>query len=330
MTDDPFTSNTLTLSTEPESPTVEGGPAAQEALKFGLTKLVLNQDRFVPISKDLFEKITTARDCLLQLVVIEEKFDFVVENLAALERAVLEAADLCKTSPIATVEFQITKSGINRHVANLVALGRMFIEQSLVHVEKLDALAGGVLFDLAGARTKQYDARLGYQLFEELRNYMLHRGSAVHSVEYHTAKEYDTEGTMTLRHKVSVYTSAAKLAEDRKFKKRVSAQLEASGDRHDLIVMARDYVAGLWDAQLEYRSALANFVSGTKAAYIEGAYLYAELSVEDELPKVVALAAVAIAADRTIRAKTPIAFDLIAQREYYEEKNSKVARSKLG
>lgn len=266
----------------------------------------------------------------MQLVVIEEKFDFVVENLAALERAVLEAADLCKIAPIATVEFQINKSDINRHVANLVALGRMFIEQSLVHVDKLNGLAGCTLFDLAEARTRQYDARLGYQLFEELRNYMLHRGSAVHYVEYETGKEYDAEGAMTLRHEVSVYTSAAQLAEDRKFKKRVSAQLEAIGDRHDLIAMARDYVAGLWDAQLEYRRALANFISDTDAAYIEGAYLYAAANVEDELPKVVALAAVALAADGSIRQKTPIVFDLIAQREYYEQKNSEVARGQLG
>ncbi|MYM85456.1 hypothetical protein GTP44_26440 [Duganella sp. FT50W] len=115
-------------------------------------KLVLSQDRFVPISKDAFDKITKARDCLIQLVVIEEKFDFVIENLAALEMAVLESAKLCKTTSIGTVEFQVNKSDINRHVANLVALGRVFIEQSLVHLNKLNVLAGRALFDLAGAR----------------------------------------------------------------------------------------------------------------------------------------------------------------------------------
>lgn len=329
MTNEPISSSALTSSDQTDKPSVQVVPGALDSLNYGLMKLGLNQDRFVPISKDAFDKITTARDCLMQLVVIEEKFDFVVENLAALERAVLEAADLCKTAPIATVEFQVNKSDINRHVANLVALGRVFIEQSLVHVDKLSALAGGVLFDLAGARTRQYDARLGYRLFEELRNYMLHRGSAVHYAEYHTRKEYDAEGAMTLRHKVNVYTSAAQLAEDRKFKKRVSAQLAAIGDRHDLIVMARDYVAGLWDAQLEYRRALSNFISDTEAAYTEGAYLYAEADVEDGLPKVIALAAVGCTAEGSIREKTPIVFDLIVQREHYEQKNGEVTRRQL-
>lgn len=305
-------------------------PAVSESLIYGLTKLVLDPERFVPISKEAFDKINVARDCLMQLVVIEEKFDFVVENLAALERAVDEAANLCKTFQIATVEFQISKSEINRHVANLVALGRMFIEQSLVHVDKLNTLAGKDLFDLAASRRRQYDARLGYRLFEELRNYMLHRGSAVHFVDFHSRKEYDAAGAMSLRHEVLVYASAAQLAEDKKFKRRVSAELEAVSDRHDLVEMARDYVAGVWDVQLEFRRALEDFISDSEATYTEGVYLYAEMDGEAELPAVVALAAVARGADGFIKEKTPIVLDLIVQREHYEQKNDKTARLRLG
>lgn len=50
------------------------------------------------------ELLAVKRDGLLQLVIIEEKLDFVIKNLAALERAAHHAADLCKTVPIATVE----------------------------------------------------------------------------------------------------------------------------------------------------------------------------------------------------------------------------------
>lgn len=304
-------------------------PAVSESLNYSLTKMALNQERFVCISKETYDKIIVARDCLMQLVVIEEKFDFVVENLAALERAVHEAADLCKTFQTATVEFQISKSDINRHVANLVALGRMFIEQSLVHVDKLNTLAGKQLFDLAASRTRQYDVRLGYRLFEELRNYMLHRGSAVHFVDFYSQKEYDAAGAMSLRHEVLVYASAAQLAEDKKFKRRVSEELEAISDRHDLVVMGRDYVAGLWDTQLEFRRALEDFISDTEAAYTEGVYRYTETDGDQELPAVVGLAAVVRTADGFIKEKTPIVLDLIAQREHYEKKNDGTARLRL-
>lgn len=302
---------------------------ASEVLEYGLMKLVLAQDRFVPISKESFDRITFARDCLMQLVVIEEKFDFVVENLATLEKAVHDAGRLMETRPIATVEFQLAKSDINRHVANLVALGRMFIDQSLVHVDKLNTLVGETLFDLAAARSRQYDARLGYRVIYELRNYMLHKASAVHLVEFHPRKTRDAKGAMPIEHKVFVYASAAELVEDKKFKPWVAAQLEAIGDRHDLVVMARDYVAGLWDAQLEFRIALADFVSDTEAAYTEGAYLYADAAPEDELPPVVALAAVGRAPDGTVKQKTPIVLDLMAQREHYEQKNGEAARRRL-
>lgn len=330
MTNDPIISTAQTLTSPLDESSAGIVTSQPEPLNYGLVKLVLNRDRFVPISRDVFDKVTVARDCLMQLVFIEEKFDFVVENLAALERAVLESADLCKTASITNVEVQVNKSDINRHVANLVALGRMFIEQSLIHVKKLKELTGGELFDLASARALQYDARLGYQLFEELRNYMLHRSSAVHYAEYRTNKEYDAEGTMTLQHKVMVYTSVVQLGKDHKFKKRVLKQLEAIGDNHDLIAMARDYVAGLWDAQLEYRSAMADFVFDTEWAYTQVAYLYAEVDVKDEVPNVTALAAVACTADGSIREKTSIVYDLIAQRKHYELKNDEIARKRLG
>lgn len=329
MTNDLNNSALSALLAPPDQNAVDENAIVSEPLSYGLMKLVLNQDRFVPISKEAFETITVARDCLMQLVVIEEKFNFVVENLNVLEKAVHEAADLNKTFPIATVEFQIAKSDINRHVANLVALGRMFIEQSLVHVDKLNKLADKVLFDLAASRARQYDARLGYRLFEELRNYMLHRGSAVHFVDFHSRKEYDANGAMSLRRDVFAYASAAQLAEDKKFKRRVSAELEAIGDRHDLVAMGRDYVAGLWDTQLEFRRALEDFVSDTEAAYVEGAYLYAEVDREDELPAVVALAGVARSEDGSIKEKTPIVLDLMAQREHYEQKNGEAARLRL-
>lgn len=88
-----------------------------------------------------------------------------MENLAALGKAVHDAGDLCKIAPITTIQFQIAKSDINRNVANLVALGPVFIEQSLVHAAKPQTLAGAELFDVAAARTRQYDARIGYRLF---------------------------------------------------------------------------------------------------------------------------------------------------------------------
>lgn len=188
MTNEPMDFPYPTPSASSKYATDREAPEVPEPLTYGLMKLALSQGRFVPIQKEAFDKITAARDCLMQLLVIEEKFDFVVENLAALERAVHDAAELCKLAPITTVEFQINKSDINRHVANLVALGRMFTEQSLVHVDKLNALAGVALFDLAAARTRQYDARLGYRLFEELRNFNLHRGAAVHYADYHSFK----------------------------------------------------------------------------------------------------------------------------------------------
>jgi hypothetical protein len=300
-----------------------------ESLSYGLTKLVLNPEKFVPISKEAFDKITLARDCLMQRLFIEEKFDFVVENLAAFEAAVLQATKLCAAWSRASVDFQVNKSDLNRHVANLVALGRMFIDQSLVHLAKLNKLAGRQIFDLEAARRRQYDERLGYQLFEELRNYMLHRSSAVHFVEYCSRKEYDDQDVMSLHHEVVVYTSAAQLREDKKFKSRVSAKLEAIGDKHDLIAMARDYVAGLWDAQLELRRALNEVNLEIEAPFTEAIFSYAGIESTDEPPTLVAVAAVARSDDGVIREQTPIVLDLIAQRKYYEQKNGSASRLML-
>lgn len=297
-----------------------------ESLNYGLTKLVLSQGRFVPISKESFDKITMARDYLMQRVFIEEKFDFVVENLAAFEAAVRQAAELCAAGRRASVDFQVNKSDLNRHVANLVALGRMFIDQSMVHVRKLNKLVGRDIFDLAASRSRQYDARLGYRLFEQLRNYMLHHSSAVHFVDYHTRKEYDDQGVMSLQHEVLLYTSASQLRKDKKFKREVSAQMAVIGDRHDLVAMARDYVAGLWDAQVELRLALEEFKLDIEAPFTEAIFLYAGIESTEELPALVAVAAVARSKDGVIKEQTPIVLDLIAQRKHYEQKNGLASR----
>jgi hypothetical protein len=300
-----------------------------ESLEYGLTELVLGPKRFVPISKATFDKITLARDCLMQRLFIEEKFDFVIENLGALEAAVHQATKLCGSWQRASVDFQLNKSDLNRHVANLVALGRMFIEQSLVHVNKLNALTGRQILDLAAVRSRQYDARLGYQLFEELRNYLLHRSSAVHFVEYGTRKKYDERDVMTLHHEVVIYASAAQLREDKKFKPRVSALLEAIADKHDLVVMARDYVAGLWDSQVELRHAFDEVALEIETPYTEAIYSYAGIASTENLPRLVAVAAVARSKDEVIQVQTPIVLDLIAQRKHYEQKNGAASRLML-
>ncbi|MDP3668487.1 MAG: hypothetical protein Q8R69_02210 [Telluria sp.] len=205
----------------------------------------------------------------------------------------------------------------------------MFIDRSLVLVDKLNTLAGRQIFDLAAVRRRQYDARLGYQLFEELRNYILHHRSAVHFVEYRTRKEYDVQDVMMLHHEVVAYASVAELRKDEKFKPRVSALLEAIGDRHDLVAMARDYVAGLWDAQLELRRGLDEALLQIEAPFTEAIFSYAGIESTDELPALVAVAAVARSEDGVIKMQTPIVLDLIAQRKYYEQKNGSTSRLML-
>ncbi|MBY0573641.1 MAG: hypothetical protein K2P84_08165 [Undibacterium sp.] len=290
---------------------------------------MLDERRFVPVSKETFDKITVSRDCLMQLVFIEEKFDFVIENLAAIEVAVSQAAKFCEQRSCASVDFQVNKSDLNRHLANLVALGRMFIDQSQVHVNKLNRLAGRPIFDLKASRNQQYDTRLGYRLFEQLRNYMLHRCSAVHFVEYKPRKEFDDHNVMSLRHEVFLYTSVTQLREDKNFKARVLDELGAIGDKHDLIAMARDYVAGLWDAQLELRRVFEKVKSDIETPFTDAVRLYAGSKSTDALPALVAVAAVARSKDDVIMDQTPIVLDLIAQRKFYELKNGLASRQRL-
>lgn len=56
------------------------------------------------------------------------------------------------------------------------------------------------------------------------------------------------------------------------------------GDKHDVVVMAGDYVAALWDAQLELRRAFDEVNLEIEAPFTEAIFSYAGIESNDELP----------------------------------------------
>ena len=155
-------------------------------MKFGIRPFGAGPDDIIELTADQHSQAATARDALVAMIGVEQKFDLLLENHAEYERELLGLA-LDRSLHLAALQWQGSQGDIAvvaRRLANLLSAGRLYIDQVKHDLRSTFGPAHDVTEATKRQFSQEYDARLGYRVMEALRNVMQHRILPVHQLGY--------------------------------------------------------------------------------------------------------------------------------------------------
>ena len=223
-------------------------------MEYGLTQNVRSSSLFIKISEEEYKSIKYAENNLLELALIEEKFDLASENYIEFEMCLLE----CTVHNMLQGGhdhkwFNGQRRLFNRRLLNFLSTARAYIDHVPQHFHHIVPPIKDKPCPVQALFREQYDAHLGYRAMEALRNYAQHAGDPVHAGSYgaHWVNERSHN-----RYTVNLYLEPATLRAQGSFKAEILTELEAVGERIDLKLMVREYMEGLWNAHDAIRNLL--------------------------------------------------------------------------
>ncbi len=226
------------------------------SMDYTLEPLTIGCKAIVPLSKDEYESIRSAKSSLAMALALEEKFDLLVENYMELEQSLVGTG--IRRMIVAGWDYrqiQIERGLFNRRLVNLLTAARTYVDHSPQHINDLRA-AGccDEQYSIDEAFAAQYDSRLGYRVMSAVRNYVQHCGFPLHVFNYNVKRLDRSDGPL-FRHTIELYVSAEQLEADGKFKRSVLEELRADGERADLMELAATILraCGLRTSQPELR-----------------------------------------------------------------------------
>ena len=212
----------------------------------------LGSNDFVNLDEAEYLEVARAKDALVAMIGIEQKFDLLFENYADYERELLELSlHQALRRDLDWPGGQNDIAAVSRRLANLLSAARLYIDQ-VTHDLRATFGPTSDLPEIVKAKTSQeYDARFGYRLMETLRNAMQHRSMPVHALSY--PSESVGQGVQ-FRAVPSIDVTRLKDAE---LKPAVFAELESRGNTVELTPLVREYIEGLGNVHEALRTLAA-------------------------------------------------------------------------
>jgi hypothetical protein len=227
----------------------------------------------LPLEEAEFMRIKGAREHILTMVLIEEKFGMVLENYFEFEQTLLDLAlrfmvfaDLAFTSVMKSLFLT------SRRVQNLLSSARLYVDQVRHDLSQLYGGDSERQKSFETATRREYDARLGYRAMEALRNYMQHRSLPLRYVSVALRREKETDPVV---HVANPELDLPGIRRHGGFKSTVLSELEAIGPKPPkLKVLMREYVEGLAKVQAHLRTQVATDTDNAKRIHIEAHDLF--------------------------------------------------------
>lgn len=288
-------------------------------MQYGITRLINGERSFIEIEEEGYRSILLAKERVLQVLGIEEKFNTVLENYAEFEQTLLEITlDFMLFSGHDWSAFMEPLHQINRRLLNFLASCRLYLD----HVpQSLGAILPPNKEGIDKFKEKaseQYDAHIAYRALEALRNYGQHRDTLIHRLSSPSWR--DDNGAGDIKHTVTPYLEVAYLREDTKFKRKILEELNTLGDRIDLKPLVRAYIAGLGKIHDSTTDMLKDHVQTWKET-LNGAIQEYREEVSDDLA---GLAIVIRDKDGILKDSQYLIEDWVKRLEWLQRKNWKM------
>ena len=200
------------------------------SVKYCMRSFALGVDCEIALTKSRYDELSNAIDSLFEVLAIEEKFCFVMQNYLELER---KFHDYALSN---MVSFQVSwTSGIdeihnlNRMLSNLLSTCRMYVDHVPKNLSSLYGKGSEECKIFVDEVTKVYDSSLGYRVMCALRNYVQHQGLPLRSIA--KGSEWnDQMNPKNLVETIDAFISVSHLEKERGFKKCVLDELKKGED----------------------------------------------------------------------------------------------------
>jgi hypothetical protein len=223
--------------------------------------MVLASNFELEINESEYLKLKLSRDCLSGAFAIEEKYDLLISNFLELEKECMNITCeyMLKNNDDYSDFFDI-RARLNRRVVNLLTAARLYMDHLGQHVksclfEKDKCKGVKTLFSL------QYDDCFEYRFMEALRNYVQHRGLAVHSSSLGASWTSMDKRNGELEYKTCMFTHKDEVSSDKSFKRDVSNEMP---EKVNILLASRKYISSISKAHGELRQLISDNVDTSR------------------------------------------------------------------
>jgi hypothetical protein len=237
--------------------------------------MVLSSNCDLDVNEPGYLLLKSSKDCLLGAFSLEEKYDLLISNFLELEKECLNITceQMVNSDGDYSDMFDI-KIRLNRRVVNLLTSCRLYVDHYKQHV-KACLLDESSLIITKSYFSKEYDCCFEYRFMEALRNYVQHRGLAVHTVKLAHAWTSKDKKNGELEHNTSFFAHQSKLLSDVAFKRTVAKEMP---EKVNLLFASRNYISAISKIHGEIRNQISSNVEKSRELFSENIELFKEKS----------------------------------------------------
>lgn len=226
-------------------------------MRYGVRQVILGADRFLELTSDEHAVVRKARQRLLDVKRIEQKFRLLLANYAELEEELLRLTNRKLVYDRATWgSMSDDLYEISRRLINLLTTSRLYIDQVKHDISGMYGKESQQFEELEKAFREQHDNLLGYRAMESLRNFAQHRSLPLHGIYYHETRTNSKRGDRWEHICTPTISIEAIEAEGGFRPRKVLEELKPLAQKNevDLKPLAREYMTGLASAHTKLRS----------------------------------------------------------------------------
>ena len=235
--------------------------ACQTMQKYYIEIMAMKCNFSLEIDEERFSILKFSKDVLTHALAIEEKYEILISNYIELEKQVTNEiiAHMAMRSIECQDDFK-TLISLNIKMVNLLTSTRLYTDQLLSHISFCLSDRPEIKEKIKGLFSTEYDSNFEYRFMEALRNYVQHKGLAVHNGSHKKGWKNNYS-----RLEYSLYFSAKKseLALDKNFKKSI---LDEMPDEVDLHSASRSYVESMSRVHEQTRHMINEVVEKSRLA----------------------------------------------------------------
>lgn len=291
-------------------------------MKHVLTNWVLGKSPIISITEDDYLDLQNCQTCLYELLLIEQKYDNIIENYLEYENYLMDVAHRNTVNRnFIWTSMRDASNTIQRKIMNLLNSSKAFIEQSMHHLKMIlpDEPKSGE--EYKSFISDLYDNYLGYRVMEALRNHSQHFNFPAPHLSINMQR-VDRSTHNQLLISVTPSISVKDISKNKKFKRSILSEIKVIGDLADIKPLLREYVSCISRVLIFLRG-----ITKDQKNHSDKKIMWALDKISNAVGETqISNPAAAISnEDGTMRAEVIINDELIQLREKYEEKNQDIS-----
>lgn len=225
-------------------------------MKYIAKVMTIGKNPEIELSQEEYKNIQLAKACLSELFSFEEKYELLLSNYLELEQeCLLISSESMINRNHGYKDFFDIQSLINKRVVNLLTTSRLYLDQVQQHVKFCNKN-----IEVKALFSAEYDNSFEYRFMEALRNYVQHRGLAIHSSSLNS-RWIGSEDDKEMEFNTFVFTSKTEVSKDKAFKKTVAQEMP---EKVNILNSARCYVESLSKVHCELREKLNDLANDNR------------------------------------------------------------------